>query len=338
MLKRLLTVLTLTAFACSSEKAAPKPAATPTPSLPPAVDATTPLPEPLPKIAASVNGQPIKLPYVELIATRLLEQAGNQAKDRPFAYRSALQRLIVRELLFEEAVARHLSADSVRVEQAYNEARVGYKDDTKWLEFLARQYMDADTFRAEIRSQQTIAILLAREGEQVTASISDAEAQAYYEAHPEMFDSGERRRARHILLRAPADAPAPQKEGIRVKVVGLRKRIEKGESFSELAKQFSQDQGSAGKGGELDVFSRGQMAPAFEQAAFALAPGQLSEIVETPFGYHLIQLEEILPPQKLAYEGIKDRIKDYMLKQRREQRIQELVGQLWARARIETHL
>ena len=338
MLKRLVAVLALTVFACSSQKPAEQPSPTPAPSLPPPVDATTPLPEPLPKIAAKVNGQPIKLPYVELIATGLLQQAGNLPKDRPFAYRRALQQLIVRELLFEEAVARHLSADSARVEQAYNEARVGYKDDVKWLEFLARQYMDADTFRAEIRSQQTIAILLAKEGEQVPATVTDAEAQAYFEAHPEMFDSGERRRARHILMRVPADAPAAQKGGIRLKLLNLRKRIEAGEDFGALAKQFSEDQGSAGKGGELDVFSRGQMVPAFEQAAFALAQGQLSEIVETPFGYHLIQLEEILPPQKLAYEGIKDRIKAYMLKQRRELRIQELVGQLWARARIETHL
>jgi len=98
VLKRLLAVLALTAFACSSEKAAPKPAASPAPSMPPPVDATTPLPDPLPKIAALVNGQPIKLPYVELIATRLLQQAGNLPKDRPFAYRRAMQQLIVREL------------------------------------------------------------------------------------------------------------------------------------------------------------------------------------------------------------------------------------------------
>lgn len=338
MLKRLLGVLAFTAVACSGQKSAETKAPTPAPSLPPAVDATTPLPEPLPKIAALVNGQPIKLPYVELIATRLLQQAGNLPKDRPFAYRRALQQLIVRELLFEEAVTRHLSADSARVEQAYNEARVGYKDDVKWLEFLARQYMDADTFRAELRSQQTIAMLLAKEGEQVSSTVSDAEAQAYYEAHPEMFDSGERRRARHILLRVPPDASAPQKEEIRRKALNLRKRIEKGEAFPALAKQFSQDQGSAGKGGELEVFSRGQMVPAFEQVAFALSAGQLSELVETPFGYHLIELEEILPPQRLAYEAIEDRIKDYMVKQAREKRIQELVGQLWARARIETHL
>ncbi len=338
MLKRLLGVLAFTAVACSGQKSAETKAPTPAPSLPPAVDATTPLPEPLPKIAALVNGQPIKLPYVELIATRLLQQAGNLPKDRPFAYRRALQQLIVRELLFEEAVTRHLSADSARVEQAYNEARVGYKDDVKWLEFLARQYMDADTFRAELRSQQTIAMLLAKEGEQVSSTVSDAEAQAYYEAHPEMFDSGERRRARHILLRVPPDASAPQKEEIRRKALNLRKRIEKGEAFPALAKQFSQDQGSAGKGGELEVFSRGQMVPAFEQVAFALSAGQLSELVETPFGYHLIELEEILPPQRLAYQAIEDRIKDYMVKQAREKRIQELVGQLWARARIETHL
>lgn len=345
MLKRLLVLAVLPFAACSSPKpaaspgpAGASPAASAAPKLPPPVDATTPLPEPLPKIAAVVNGHPIKLPYVDMIARNLLEPGGNQPKDRPFAYRRAMQQLIVRELLFEEAVARRLSADDARVEQAYNEARVGHKDDEKWLKFLASQFMDVDTFRAEIRSQQTIAVLLAKEGEQVPDTVSEADSRAFYDGHPEMFDSGERRRVRYLLLRVPPDAPPAQRGQIHAKAATLRERIVKGEAFATLAKQFSQDQASAAKGGTLDVFGRGEMEPSFEQAAYALKLDELSPVVETPFGFNLIQVQEILPAHKLPYEGIRDRIKEVIVKQRRDARIEALVGQLWAQARIETYL
>jgi peptidyl-prolyl cis-trans isomerase C len=340
VLKRLLAVAVLAVAACSSPRPeqSPAPAASASPSLPPPIDANTPLPEPLPKIAAVVNGHPIKLPYVEIIAKGLLEPAGNLPKDRPFAYRRALQQLIVRELLAEEAVARHVAADDARVEHAYNEARVGHKDDAKWLQFLAGQFMDADTFRAELRSQQTIAVLLARVGEEVSDGVSDAQAKAFYEAHPEMFDSGERRRVRYILLRVPPDAPPAQRAQIHAKLATLRQRIVKGEDFAALARQFSQDQSSAAQGGLLEIFGRGQMEPSFELAAYGLQQGEVSPVVETPFGYNLIRVEEILPAQKLAFEGIQDRLKALVLKERRDARVQELIARLWAQARIETYL
>ncbi len=340
MLKRLYALALLSLVACGAPKpaASPSPAASASPVLPPPVDGTTPLPDPLPKIAAMVNGHPIKLPYVDMIARGQLEPAGNQAKDRPFAYRRALQQLIVRELLFEEAVARRLSADDARVEQAYNEARVGHKDDEKWLQYLAQQYMDVDTFRAEIRSQQTIAVLLAKEGEQVPDTVTDADARAFYAAHPEMFDTGERRHVRYILLRVPADAPEPQRAQIRNKAAALRERLGRGEDFAGLAKQFSQDQSSAAKGGDLDVFGKGEMEPSFESAAYALKLDELSPVVATPFGFNIIQVREILPAHKVPYEGVQDRLKELIVKQRRDERVQILVSKLWAQARIETYL
>jgi parvulin-like peptidyl-prolyl isomerase len=338
-MKRLLGVALAVCAACSGGKqaASPAPAASPA-TVPPPIDATTPLPEPLPKIAAMVNGNPIKTPYVEIIANGILEPAGNQPKDRPFAYRRALQQLIVRELLFEEAVARRLSADDARVEQAYNEARVGHKDDAKWLQYLAAQYMDADTFRQELRAQQTIAKMLAQESERIPSSVSEEEAKAYYDAHPELFDSGERRVVRYILLRVPPGAPREQKVQIHSKLQVLRQRIAKGEDFAKLAEQFSQDQASAGNGGLLAVFGRGQMEPSFEKAAYALGKGELSAVVETPFGYNLLRVEEILPARKLAFEGLKDAIKQQVLKDQRDKRAQELIAKLWAQARIETYL
>lgn len=330
---RRFAVLLLLASACSRQ-APPAPAG----PLPPPIDAETPLPSPLPSVAASVNGRPIPLRFVEMVAKRLLEQAGNQQKDRPFAYRRATQQLVVRELLFAEATARGLKAEDAKVETAYNEARVPYPDDRDWLAFLAQQGMDADAFRRELRIQHTVAALLRAEGELAGAQVTDQDARAYYDANPAKFDSGERLHASHILIRVPGDAPSKQKEALRQKTDGLLAQIRKGGDFAALARQFSADAGSAAKGGDLGEFHRGQMVPPFEAAAYALKAGELSGVVETPFGFHIIKLHERRPALKVEFEAARETITQAVLEERRQKRVEALVAQLWARSRIETNI
>jgi parvulin-like peptidyl-prolyl isomerase len=99
-------------------------------------------------------------------------------------------------------------------------------------------------------------------------------------------------RARHILLRLPADASPAQREEIRGTAEQLRQRAIGGEDFAALAQQYSEDPGSGARGGDLEYFGRGRMVAPFEEAAFALQPGQISEVVESPFGYHIIKVED----------------------------------------------
>lgn len=99
-------------------------------------------------------------------------------------------------------------------------------------------------------------------------------------------------RARHILLRVPADATPAQRDSVRALAESLRTRAAGGADFAALATEFSQDPGSAARGGDLGFFGRGQMVAPFESAAFALEPGQISPVVESPFGYHVIRAEE----------------------------------------------
>ncbi|HEX6924389.1 MAG TPA: peptidylprolyl isomerase [Longimicrobiaceae bacterium] len=103
-------------------------------------------------------------------------------------------------------------------------------------------------------------------------------------------------RARHILLRPPPEATPEQRDSVRALAESLRQRAQQGEDFAELARQYSQD-GSAQRGGDLDYFGRGRMVAPFEEAAFALQPGEISEVVETPFGYHVIKVEDRRQPE-----------------------------------------
>jgi parvulin-like peptidyl-prolyl isomerase len=123
---------------------------------------------------------------------------------------------------------------------------------------------------------------------QVDTFITPDELRARYEAEAPAVEV----RARHIMLQPPLQASQAQQDSVRAVLEGLRGRILAGESFEALAQQYSQDPGSAGAGGDLGYFGRGDMVAPFEDAALALEPGEVSAVVTTPMGFHLIRLED----------------------------------------------
>jgi peptidyl-prolyl cis-trans isomerase C len=299
----------------------------------------TPLPKPLPEVAARVNGQPIPLRTVRLIVSQSAPQGGTgAAAEDPYTYRQALQQSIVRELLFQEAMRRKIKADDARVEQTYNEARVHFKDDKAWAAMLKQQGLDPQSFRSELRIHHTIQALLAQVASEAPAQATDQEAQAFYESHPAVFDTGDRVKASHILVRVPAGTTGARKEELRKKAEGILARVRAREDFAALAKESSEDPGSAPNGGDLGAFGRGQMVPPFEQAAFALKPGEVSGVVETPFGFHIIKVSERIPARKLPFPEVKERLKMEMAQQKRQQAQQSYLNSLRAKAKIETFL
>ncbi len=151
--------------------------------------------------------------------------------------------------------------------------------------------------------------------------VEEAEVQAYYQSHPDEF-SGDKVRARHILV--------PTEEEAKV----VLDRLHKNEPFEELAKTLSKDTGSASRGGDLGYFSWGQMVPEFAKAAFALKPGEVSDVVKTPFGFHVIKLVDRQKGQPLAYEQVKDQIRQRLLEEKQGERFQSWMKQLEGAAKI----
>ena len=131
--------------------------------------------------------------------------------------------------------------------------------------------------------------------------------QQAYDDRQDEFDKPERVRARHILLRVPSAADDATKAEIRARLEVARKRIVAGEAFADVAGEVSED-GSASEGGDLGEFPRGRMVAAFEEAAFSLEPGVVSEPVETPFGLHLILVEEKLAPETISFQDARQQI------------------------------
>jgi len=131
---------------------------------------------------------------------------------------------------------------------------------------------------------------------QASVTVSDADIRAYYDAHKSEYESVT---ARHILIRVkgapmPATAGKPElsDDEAKAKAESIRKRIAGGEDFAKIAKEESDDTSSGENGGDLGEFTRGKMVPPFEASAFALKPGDISEPVQSPFGYHVIQVQK----------------------------------------------
>jgi peptidyl-prolyl cis-trans isomerase D len=155
-------------------------------------------------------------------------------------------------------------------------------------------------------------------------TVSEADLKTYYEQNVQRLSGAEERRASHILVAAPATAPAAEREKAKAKAAELLAAVKKApDSFAEVAKKNSQDPGSAAKGGDLDFFARGAMTKAFEDAAFALKKGETSELVETEFGYHVIRVTDIKAPKQKTFEEMKPGLEAELKKQQAQRKYAE---------------
>lgn len=137
--------------------------------------------------------------------------------------------------------------------------------------------------------------------------VTDEQLQTYYKDHPEKIQLPEKRNVRHILIMSPQEADTSAAESAKTKIEGFLAQIKQGADFAELAKANSEDPGSADRGGELGFFQRGDMVPEFEAAAFSLTKaGDLSEVVKTSYGYHLLQLVAVEAAKTPSFVEVKE--------------------------------
>ncbi|WP_307689749.1 peptidylprolyl isomerase [Variovorax ginsengisoli] len=150
--------------------------------------------------------------------------------------------------------------------------------------------------------------------------VSEADLQSYYQQNGARFGSKEERRASHILINAPTGASAADREKARAKAEQLLAQVKKDPaSFADVARKNSQDPGSAEKGGDLDFVTRGAMTKPFEDALFALKKGEISGVVETEFGYHIIELTDIKPTVMQPFAQVRSAIENEVRSQQATQ-------------------
>ena len=161
-----------------------------------------------------------------------------------------------------------------------------------------------------------------------TTQLSDQEIEQYYNLNPDKFSTPEQRQARHILLRSDPKDSGELQAAKRKKLETILALAKAGKDFSQLAKEHSED-ASGKNGGDLGFFSKGQMVPPFADAAFALKEGEISSIVETQFGLHLIKLEKIKPAQVTTLAAARGQISTELKTQRGKELTFQLANQAY---------
>jgi peptidyl-prolyl cis-trans isomerase C len=163
--------------------------------------------------------------------------------------------------------------------------------------------------------------------------VGDEELAAYYRDNEHRLTFPEEVRVRHILLTWKPAGTGDDRAAIRRKMAPILEQARGGGDFAELARRHSEDS-IAPNGGDTGFFRRGEMAPAFEKAAFALAPGEVSDMVETPFGVHILRLEERRPARLLPLDEVREQLRDHVRRERMDAAVKKEIDRLRAAAEI----
>ena len=247
-----------------------------------------------------------------------------------------LESLINRELVYQEALSKGINIEEAAIDEQLNSLKKRFPGENEFKSALSSKNLSEEFLRDQIRKglavKQLIDDLFAQK-----VKVTDMEIKTFYDNNPDSFKKPEQVRVRHILIKVDPQADETQRAASQTKLKDIQNRLKKGEDFESLAKEFSQCPSST-EGGDLGYFSKGQMVKPFEAAAFALKPGEVSDIVETQFGYHLIQCVDKKTKAKIAYEECKDKIHQHLKQKKIREHVDAHIEQLKGKAKVERFL
>jgi peptidyl-prolyl cis-trans isomerase C len=247
-----------------------------------------------------------------------------------------LEGLINVELLYQEAQMQGAKVSDEAINAQLDTVKSRFPNEDEFKSSLSKMNLTEAELITQIKRALTVQQFIDKKFVQ-KATVSDKETRAYYDANQAAFKQPEQVKASHILIKVGPQADEPQKAAARKKIEEIQQRVQKGEDFAALAKEFSEGPSNA-KGGDLGYFRKGQMMKPFEEAAFALKPDEVSDIVETSFGYHLIKLVDKKPESTITYEDIKDKIQAYLKQKKVREQVDLYVADFRGKAKVEQFL
>jgi peptidyl-prolyl cis-trans isomerase C len=278
---------------------------------------------------AVVNGTPISQEEFdrEMIAVEeVIEASGSVMSDAEMAAikEKVLEKIIVYELLYQECQKEGVEVTETEINERLNKEKSQFTGDAEFQQRLAELGKDEELYKHQIRRELAIQHFINRK---FKPTVTDGEARDFYNSNPDEYRERETQvKASHILISVDPVAAQSRKAAARKQIEDLLDRVKNGEDFAALAKQYS-DCPSGARGGDLGFFSEGQMVKPFEKAAFAMEPGETSDIVETQFGYHIIKLTDKIGP--VTFDDAKDDIKRTL----RRQKIADSYNRFYAEVR-----
>jgi peptidyl-prolyl cis-trans isomerase C len=289
--------------------------------------------------AAIVNGVVIEEEEVNRFLLyqqqRLLATTGQAIRPDKLkeARKMALENLIDMELLYQQSLKKGIVVDDAQVNEQLDQMKKQYPSEQAFKESLAEEKVTEESVKSKIKRNLAVQQFVEKEFG-ANLNVSEAESKAFYDQHPEYFTQPESIRASEIIIMVDPKADAAKKEEARKKLEDIQKRLQKGEDFAKLAKDFSQS-ADAAQGGDLGIVPKGRMPKAFDDAAFSLKPGEVSGIVETDLGFQLIKVQEKTPEKAVPFKDVEEKIRQHLENQKVKQRVDEYLNEVKKTAKIE---
>lgn len=317
------------------------------------------------RTVAVVNGEAIMYSeFSKLIAPALeqYKQAVPEAEQSPEKIKEfktkLLDQMVDDRILKQEAAKKKLRVAKHEVEKGIDQVKKRFQTEGEFQAELKKEDISLAQFEKRIEDQLMVMKLIEQEVKAKIEPPSDKDVQDYFDKVQQKIAgknlgldakdedeianlakylnrmSSEQIRARHILIQVPKDASMETKSAALRRIKQAQAELKKGAEFDEMAKKYSDDPGSKARGGDLGMFSKGDMVPEFEKVAFSLNVGQVSEPVLTDFGYHLIRVEEKRASKKIAFEDIKGDLRELLAQKAAQKRYESWVKDLKAKASI----
>lgn len=310
-------------------------AGTPAAAEPAKAEAVKPVPAQLPDVMATVNGESISKAEFEAAVRNIEASSGGPVpqEQRDQVYRGVLDQLVGYKLLLQEVNARKLVVPEAEVEARIGEIRKQFPSEQVFTQMLQSRQLTLDKLRSDAKADLAVNRLL----ENAIADkigVSAEQVTKFHKDNPDRFKQPESVRASHILLAFPQNADAAAKAKVKAQAEQVLKDVKAGRDFAALAKQHSQDPGSAANGGDLGVFQRGQMVGPFNDVSFSLGVGQTSDLVETQFGYHIIRVTEKQAAKDVPLDDVRAEVVRYLENVNREKETKTFVDALKAKGKV----
>ena len=287
-------------------------------------------------IAARVNGEPVLWSEVDTEVNRFVTQVGADPKSKEFEKQKAdltkgiVDQLILQKLIMQEARKRNVLATDKEVNEQLGRIRQQFPNEKAFGDALAKENLNLSSLRELIRFRLT----QRRVADAVTANvkIADDEVRAAFDKDRTTYDKPAQIKVSHILLRVTDKNQEPVAQA---KAKIALAKLADGDKFEDVAKKYSEDPGSAERGGDLGFVSRGTLVKEFEEVAWGLKPGQVSGLVKTQFGLHIIKLFDIKQAEKADYDKVRDEVRDKLLGGKREKAFEAWLEEQKKTAKIE---
>ncbi|MDT8317108.1 MAG: peptidylprolyl isomerase [bacterium] len=289
----------------------------------------------LPDVVAKVNGVDLLKSDLEKIYSMISAQAkmSGDAKSDKEVIDVALGELLNMEVLKQESARRNIVPSPEDIESEMKTIRANFPDDAAFEATLKSKGLTIEGVKKSVTEQLSVQKMLEKEV-QSKISISDKEISKFYSENPDYFKTKDSVRASHILIKTEENDDEKKLAEARKKIDAILVELKKGGDFAKIAQEKSEGP-SAPNGGDLGYFGKGQMVPSFEEAVYKLKVGEISDVVKTQFGFHVIKLVDIKEAGTTPLSEVEDSIKMFLSRQKGEEVFKEFVAKLRSSASIE---